>query len=143
MPFEIVVADDPPPAERESIRAPLSAYNEMRGGPANYRAMAILLRDAESGETIGGLWGWSVYDWFRIDLLFVPEQLRGEGLGTRLVRQAEAIARERGHIGMWVDTFDFQAPGFYQKLGYEVFGVLPDHARGHRCFFLYKRLQQA
>jgi GNAT superfamily N-acetyltransferase len=143
MQFEIIVANDPPPAEREAILDPLKAYNEAHGGPANYGTLAVLLRDVQSSETIGGLWGRSAYDWLHIELLFVPEQLRGEGLGTRLVRQAEAIARERGHIGIWVDTHDFQAPGFYQKLGYEVFGVVPDHPRGQRHFFLHKRLQQA
>jgi GNAT superfamily N-acetyltransferase len=143
MQFQIIVADEPPPAERESILDALRAYNEMRGGPANFRTMAVLLRDAESGETVGGLWSRSAYDWLHIDLLFIPEPLRGGGLGTRLVRQAEAIAQERGHIGVWVDTFEFQAPEFYQKLGYEVFGILPDRPRGRRQFFLYKRLQQA
>jgi GNAT superfamily N-acetyltransferase len=143
MQFEIVVADNPPPAEREAILGPLKAYNEVRGGPAGYRKLAVLLRDLESGKTIGGLWGWSAYDWLRIDLLFIPEQLRGEGLGAQLVRQAEAIALERSHIGVWLDTFEFQALGFYQKLGYEVFGVLPDHPRGQRCFFLHKRFPLA
>jgi GNAT superfamily N-acetyltransferase len=141
MPFEIIVADDPPPAECESILASLKAYNEMRGGPANYRTIAVLLRDVASGETIGGLWGRAAYNWLHIDLLFIPEQLRGEGLGTRLVRQAEEIGIEGGLIGVWVDTFEFQAPGFNQKLGYEVFGVLPDHPRGRHHFFLHKRLQ--
>ena len=141
MQFEIIVADDPPPAEREVILDALRAYNESHSGPANYGTWAVLLRDAQSSETIGGLWALSAHNWFRIDLLFIPEQLRGEGLGTRLVRQAEAIARERGHIGIWLNTFE--APGFYQKLGYEVFGVLPDHPGGRRRFFLHKRLQQA
>jgi GNAT superfamily N-acetyltransferase len=142
MQFETIVADNPPPAERESILRPLRAYNEKRGGPVGYRELAVLLRDLQRGETIGGLWARSAYDWLYIDLLFVPEQLRGGGLGTRLVRQAEAIALERGHVGTWVYTFEFQALGFYQKLGYEVFGVVPDHPRGQRCFFLHKRLQQ-
>jgi GNAT superfamily N-acetyltransferase len=143
MQFEFVVLDKPPPREREAILAPLNAYNDMRGGPSGYRTLAVLLRDLESGKRIGGLWGWSAYDWLRIDLLFVPEQLRGQGLGTRLVRHAEAIALERGNIGVWLDTFEFQAPGFYQKLGYEVFGVLPDHPRGQRSYFLHKRFRQA
>ena len=143
MQFEIVVADNPPPAEREAILRPLRAYNEMHGGPLGYRTLAALLRDLESGKTIGGLWAASAYDWLHIELLFIPEELRGEGLGTRLVRQAEAIALERGLIGVWLDTFEFQALGFYQKRGYEVFGVLPDYPRGQRRFFLRKRFQQA
>ena len=136
MQFEIIVADNPPPAERDSILNPLRVYNEMRGGPSGYWTLAVLLRDLQGGETIGGLWARSAYDWLRIDLLFIPEGLRGEGLGTRLVRHVEAIALERGLTGVWVDTFEFQAFGFYRKLGYEVF------PRGQRCFFLHKRFQQ-
>ena len=143
MPFEIIVADDPLPAYRESILNPLRAYNERRGGPANDRTVAVLVRDVTSGETIGGLWGRSAYDWLHIELLFIPEQLRGEGLGTQVIRQAEQIAIEGGLTGVWVDTIEFQAPGFYQKLGYKVFGVLPDHPRGRQHFFLHKRLRQA
>jgi GNAT superfamily N-acetyltransferase len=142
MQLEMIVADDPPPTAREAILRPLRAYNEMRGGPANDKTMAVLLRDIETGETVGGLWGRLAYDWLHIELLFIPEQLRGEGLGTRLVRQAEAIVQERGHIGVWVDTLEFQAPGFYQKLGYEVFGILPDRPRGRRQFFLHKTFRQ-
>jgi GNAT superfamily N-acetyltransferase len=142
MPFDIIVADEPPPSDREAILGALRAYNEMRGGPANARTIGVLLRDVPSGETIGGLWGRAAYDWLHIDLLFIPEQLRGGGLGTRLVRQAERIALEGGLIGVWVDTIEFQAPGFYQKLGYEVFGVLPDRPRGRQQFFLHKRLRQ-
>jgi GNAT superfamily N-acetyltransferase len=141
--FEIVVADNPPPEERQAILEPLRAFNETRAGPSGYRTLAVLLRDTESGKTIGGLWARLSYGWLHIDLLFVPEKLRGEGVGTGLVRQAETVALEGGHIGVWVDTHEFQALGFYQKLGYEVFGVLPDHPRGQRHFFLYKRLPQA
>jgi GNAT superfamily N-acetyltransferase len=141
MQFEIVVTDNPPPSERQSILDPLNAYNEMHGGPSRYRTLAVLLRDPKNGETIGGLWAVSAYDWLRIDLLFVPEELRGEGLGSRLVCQAEAIALERAHLGVWLDTFEFQAFGFYQKLGYEVFGIMPDHPCGRPHFFLHKRFQ--
>jgi GNAT superfamily N-acetyltransferase len=143
MQFEMVVADNPPPEEREAILEPLRAFNESRAGPSGYRTLAVLLRDPEGGKTIGGLWGRLSYGWLHIDMLFVPEKLRGERVGTRLVHQAEAFALEHGQIGAWVDTHEFQALGFYQKLGYEVFGVLPDHPRGQRHFFLQRRFQQA
>src|SRR6476620_6887886 len=109
MQVDITIAHDPPPAEREAILRPLVAYNDSRGGPSGFRLFALLLRERERAETIGGLWAFSAYDWLRVDLLFVPEPLRGQDWGTRLMRQAEAIAQERGHVGVWVDTFEFQA----------------------------------
>ena len=68
---------------------------------------------------IGGLWGRTVYDWLFVEHLFVPEHLRGRGLGTALMRKAEEVAIARDCIGVCLDTFDFNAPGFYRKLGYE------------------------
>jgi ribosomal protein S18 acetylase RimI-like enzyme len=59
---------------------------------------------------------------------------------SALMREAEAVARENGCTGIWLDTFSFQAPGFYEKLGYTVFGTLADYPPGHSRFFLHKTL---
>ena len=56
------------------------------------------------------------------------------------MEQAEAVAREQGCVGIWLDTFTFQAPGFYRKLGYALFGEIPDYPPGSSRFFLSKRL---
>ena len=72
--------------------------------------------------------------------MFVPEPLRGAGLGRKLMLEAEAVARERGLTGLWVDTFSFQALGFYQGLGYSVFGELTGMAGGMSRYWLEKRL---
>lgn len=74
-----------------------------------------------------------------VDLLAVPESLRGQDVGTALMQRAEAMARERGCVGAWLDTFAFQARGFYEKLGYNVFGEIPDHPVGSARYFLRKR----
>ena len=71
-----------------------------------------------------------------IDFLFVPENLRGAGHGRTLMQKAEEIARLRGCTGIWLDTFTFQARGFYEKLGYAVFGQLDNYPRGEVRFFL-------
>jgi len=75
-----------------------------------------------------------------VELLFVPECLRGQGTGRQLMEQAEVVAREHGCVGIWLDTFSFQAPGFYQKLGYAVFGEIGNYPPGHSRFFLHKHL---
>ena len=105
-------------------------------GPAVLRPLVLLVR-APDGSTIGGLWGRTVYSWLTIEMLFVPAPLRGRGIGSRLVCRAEAAARQGGCIAAQVCTFDFQAPAFYQRLGYRQFAVQPDMPPGHStCFFV-------
>lgn len=74
-----------------------------------------------------------------VELLAVPDALRGEGAGAALMKKAEALAVERGCVGAWLDTFAFQARGFYEKLGYAVFGEITDHPRQSARYFLSKR----
>lgn len=75
-----------------------------------------------------------------IQHLWIAEDLRGGGLGALLLGRAEAAARERGCRAVWLDTFSFQAPGFYKKLGYLQFGQLDDFPPGHTRHFLWKPL---
>ena len=75
-----------------------------------------------------------------VELLFVPETLRGQGFGEKLMRQAEDLAREAGCTGIWLDTFSFQAPDFYKRLGYTEFGTLADYPPGFTRHYLHKPL---
>ncbi|HEX8444989.1 MAG TPA: GNAT family N-acetyltransferase [Sphingomonas sp.] len=135
----MVIADQPSPEDQAAVLAPLRAYNLAAAGDARTAPVAILLRDA-GDATIGGLWGKTSYDWMFVEYLAVPETLRGQDIGTALMREAERIARSRGCVGIWLDTFAFQARAFYEKLGFSVFGTLDDHPVGSRRFFLSKRL---
>ncbi len=121
---KIELAEAPDEADRAAILAPLVAHNESQAGDGHYRLLALKLVDV-TGSTIGGLWGKSMYDWLFVELLAVPETLRGTGTGTALMQQAESVAVSRGCVGVWLDTFSFQAKPFYEKLGYAEFGVLP------------------
>ncbi len=129
---EIVVPENPDPGIRTAILGLLMAYNESKTGPSGFAPLALALEDRGSGELIGGLWGRSVYDWLFVEHLFVPGQLRGRGIGTALMRKAEDIALARECIGVCLDTFDFNAPGFYRKLGYEVIAALESPRRGFK-----------
>ncbi len=75
-----------------------------------------------------------------VELLFVPDSMRRAGIGRQVLRAAEEEAARRGCVGVWLDTFSFQARGFYERLGYTVFGTLDDYPPGHNRFFLEKRL---
>ena len=137
--MEILHVEKPGPGLREAILAPLVAYNESGAGPSRWVPVALVVQD-EAGAVIGGLWGDCFYDWLHVHLLVVPEHARGTGVGTRLLQQGEAIARSREAVGVFLDTFSFQARGFYEKLGYSCFGELVDHPRGGHRFFMQKRL---
>ncbi len=101
--------------------------------------LAVLARD-EAGAMLGGLLGHTSGGWLSIDVLWLPAELRGAGLGARLMADAEAEARRRGCVGAHVNTGSFQAPGFYERLGYVVCGVIEDYPRGHRRITFSKRL---
>ena len=128
----------------ESIRAailrPLLSYNLQKTGISDYRPVAVVLRDP-SGEVTGGLWGRTVYGWLYVELLFVPEALRGQGIGGELLERAEEEARQRGCRNVWLDTFEFQARGFYERLGYRCFGELAEYPPGFSRYFMTKQLQ--
>ncbi|TLU70471.1 GNAT family N-acetyltransferase [Lichenicoccus roseus] len=96
-----------------------------------------------SREVIGGLWGDSAWGYLHIELLVVPEAMRGTGIGRTLLQRAEEEALCRGCHQVWLDTFSFQARGFYEKLGYSVFGTLEDYRVGHSRMFLRKTIAPA
>jgi GNAT superfamily N-acetyltransferase len=123
------------------IRDGIHAFNDsIVDSPDGH--LGVLLKD-DSGNTVGGLTGRWYYGWLFVELLFVPEALRGQDFGTRIMREAERYALEQGLVGIWLDTFGFQARGFYEKLGYTLFGELPDYPAGHSRYFLQKRLGAA
>jgi GNAT superfamily N-acetyltransferase len=125
---------------RKAILAPLVVYNDSQVGPSRGRPLAVAIGD-ETGAVIGGLWGSTGYGWLFTQLLVVPEQFRRQGVGTRLMQMAEQEALARGCRGAWLDTFDFQARGFYERLGYTCFGEIPNYPLGHSRYFMKKELQ--
>ena len=140
----ITLTDAPEAQARSAILRPLIRFNEARlGRPEDHRLLVVLLSDPGTGETLGGLWAETLFAHLHIDLLFVPEPLRGTGIGRRLMGDAEAEAIQRGCRGAWLDTYSFQARGFYQRLGYAVFGTIEDHPPGHRRYFMKKDFQAA
>lgn len=142
MPLHITTIENPTSGHREAVAAPLRAYNAARASDVKGRSVGILLTD-DQGKHVGGLWGDCAYDWRYVELLVTPEDQRGGGYGTALMNEAERIARTNGCVGIWLDTFEFQAPGFYEKLGFEVFGTLDDHPIGQKRYFLRKRIDRA
>ena len=132
----------PAAEDRDAILAPLARFNRDHVDPGVTGPLAILLKDA-SDAVVGGLWGTTLFRWLRVELLFVPETMRGASLGRALLGRAEALAAERGCIGASLDTYSFQARGFYEKLGYALVGTIEDCPPGGARHFLCKRFDTA
>ncbi len=125
--------------DTEFVRGMLADFNRRTSGDDNHILLNVIARSAD-GTICGGLLGGTYWGWLHIDILWVREDLRRHGLGSRLLSAAEAEAIRRGCRHAHVDTFDFQAPGFYGKKGYSVFGEVYDLPPGHRRIYLRKDL---
>lgn len=117
----------------------LREFNEVRLGPANEQPVRIVARD-DAGAIVGGLLGHTRWRWLYVGTLWVLDSARGQGLGTQLMQAAEEMARERGCTHVSLDTFEYQARPFYEKLGYKLFGTLEGYPPGYRQFYLTKAL---
>lgn len=137
----LTLLDKSDPAAAQAIHGRLLTFNnETSGYLFDGRAVVITVTDPASSQTLGGLWGSTAYGYLHIDMLVLPETLRRRGIGTRLMRLAEEEAIRRGCHGSYLETFDFQARGFYEKLGYAVFGQLENTPPGHTRYFLKRSL---
>jgi len=125
------------PARREILKG-LHAYNEKAVGKIDFRRFTVTVRD--KGKIVGGLSAETYLGWMFVNLLWVSETHRGKGWGRSLMKSAETEARKRGMHHVYLDTFSFQAPGFYRGLGYRQFGRLKKFPAGHDRIWMSKAL---
>ena len=135
----IVQVEKPEDAMWEVIGGGIHHYNVQQAGDAQGKQVCIILYTPQQ-EIAGGLIGETHWGWFYINLMFVKEELRGRGFGHRILTLAEEKARQSGAKHAYLDTFSFQAPDFYEKHGYRVFGELKDFPPGHQRYYLTKQL---
>ena len=125
-------------AARKTILKGLVEYNRGKVGPHKWQSVAVVVNDAR-GKVLGGLTGWTGWGWMYVELFWLPEELRRQGHGRKLMELAEAEAKRRGCIGMYLNTASFQAPDFYPKLGFKPYGAIDEFPPGHKTYFLVKR----
>ena len=135
--FEIRVQENPPQEEVDILRAALRAFNQSTAGQSNYSRLYLTIH-TDSGELIGGIYGNLAWEWLYIDLLWVHPNHRGKGIGSKLLNAIELEANKRDVFGYHLATASFQAPDFYQKLGYKICGIIEDLPPGHTNYFLKK-----
>lgn len=132
---------DPAPSREDLavLQRGLQAFNREQGLELQAEELSLLVRDPRQ-RVQAGLFGRSYWGWTYVKWLWVAPRLRAQGWGRRLMERAEQEARRRGCRGMFLDSFSFQAPGFYQKLGYEEFGRLEGLPPGGARVYLRKLL---
>jgi GNAT superfamily N-acetyltransferase len=136
--YRLIIEREPSYEDRRALSNALGEFNEPFLPNANPHGLAVLVRGL-GGELRAGLDGFTHAGWLFIRYLWVHAELRRSGFGRELMQQAERQARVFGCHSVWVDTFSFQAPGFYSKLGYREFGRL-DYPPDHQRIFLQKQL---
>ncbi|MFE1336991.1 GNAT family N-acetyltransferase [Streptomyces sp. NPDC058733] len=126
---------------RDTNTAASPVLRALRGTPDERDVPLHLWAMEDTGDLAGGLVGHTWAGWLHVDYLWVDRTHRSRGLGSRLLARAEHLARtERGCAAARLETWDFQAPDFYRKQGYEVVCVIPDYPPGITEYTLVKRL---
>lgn len=126
---------------RDTNSAASPVLAALRGTPAARELPLHVWALDETGALTGGLVGHTWTTWLHVTYLWVDDPYRGAGLGSRLLVRAERLARhERGCRGARLETWDFQAPDFYRKQGYDVVCEIPDYPPGITEYTLVKRL---
>lgn len=134
-----VERSDPSAVSRELWKG-LLRFNREQAGPFHYARTVMSVRDGK-GRLLGGLILQSYWRESYIELLWMSERARGTGFGSRLLKQAESRARRRGGRLIHLNTYSFQAPDFYEKLGYRRFGGMSGSPQGHSRHFYAKHLR--
>lgn len=134
----LTLSDTVPDDAREKILAGIKAHNESLLGPTDRKDIYIPINE-EDGSLDGGLVGYTGRGWLYVELLSVPERLRGQGMAGRLLALAEEEARSRGCIGAYIDTINPVARRAYERAGYSVFGRIENFAQGQDICWLIKR----
>ncbi len=132
------IDDKPSPAEVALLDEQLEAYNRQQTGRDDFQPLHLVLRDSHS-KVIAGLKAVTGWDWLYVQVLWVDEPFRRQGIGSRLLGRAEDEARTRCCVGACLSSYNFQAPTFYQRHGYSVFGQIDDYPQGRTMYFLSKR----
>jgi GNAT superfamily N-acetyltransferase len=129
----------------EAIASPMSTrlreFNNRVVGTEHYQGIGVWLNAKDAaGKVVGGFRGDIFFDWLFVHALFVDEPIRGQGLGTELLIEGEALAKSKGALHVRLETFEWQAPKFYPKLGYRLQTQFANYYREYSLYMFVKDL---
>jgi len=140
--YKLTIEENPRAKDAQTVIEGLYQYNRVQTQTKieDIKRLAIFLRDRHN-HVVGGVMGWVYWGWLQIEFLWIRDDLRGMGYGKDLLLAAEEKALNLGCYQAYLETFSFQAPNFYKKLGYEVFGILEGFPGNHNKYYFRKRLR--
>lgn len=131
-------------ADKQTVENALYTFNlkhfpvDLRG---RYEEINLYLKD-ENGIVRGGILAEVCWNWLEIHTFMIDEDIRKTGFGTKLLAEIETIALEKECDFIKVDTLSFQALGFYEKNGYQVYGSIDNVGRDFEHYYLKKDLKK-
>jgi GNAT superfamily N-acetyltransferase len=137
---QIVVTDLVDGRMIEGISGGLDGFNDELTGYSDRQPLAVILKDLETDRILGGATGRSSLGLLFLDLFYLPESLRGSGLGTQILKAFEDQGRRRGCRSAVLYTISFQAPKFYERNGWTAFGEIACDPPGTSRIFMTKSL---
>ena len=141
VPVTIAVESEPADTTRAIVFSGLRAFNRQHAESPDFQNLTLAAREPD-GTIVGCLVGETGWRWLHVELLWVAEGHRRQGVGRSLLRTAEVEALRRGCAHVYLDTIDYQARPFYEGEGYGVFGVQDDYPPGFRRYFLRKTIAE-
>ena len=130
-----VILENTESQKAQKIGELVRSYNRSKREAAKSKSLSLYVED-DSGEVLAGLVAETFGNWLEIEYLFVKEDLRGQGIGSQLLQRAESEAKKRNCRYVFVNTYQFQAPAFYQKQGYKEVFTLKDYPySGQRHYY--------
>jgi GNAT superfamily N-acetyltransferase len=136
----LTLTDQPSDTDENIIQSGLADYNALKTGYRDWHPLAALLRDPNTNETLGGMIGRTSYGLLFIDLVFLPESMRGQDIGKKLLAMMEQEGARRGCKTAFLFTITYQAPGFYERHGWTEFGRIACDPPGTARVFMTKML---
>jgi len=143
MKFDVVFS--PPVETVRAVERGLHTFNLAHLGEDviyDYDEVVVLGRGA-GDQVLGGVYGELGWDWLYVKTMWVAQEHRHQGVGTRLLEEIEKAALSKGFEHAHLETTDFQALEFYLQNGYEVFGKLEGKPADHTLYYLKKDLSSA
>jgi GNAT superfamily N-acetyltransferase len=139
-PLTIATETSPSDATIRAVESGLTAHATGLGLKTDWSPRWIIGRDKD-GVVQAGVRFVLAFEWLFVNWLWVADAYRQHGVGSKLMSDAEAAARAQGCRAAYLDTFTFQAPKFYEQLGYREFGRLNDFPPGHSRIWFSKALR--
>ncbi len=141
--LKIEVSVQPSEHQLQVISDGISAFNAPylpNDGEFESGLRFAVMAQNEQGEYVGGLQASVVWSYCVLELLWLSEETRGQGVGSQLIEQLVVFAKEKQLTQIRTETLDFQAKPFYEKQGFKVYGEIDDSPKGHKTYFLVKVL---